>query len=171
MLKKYSFKTLSYPFITELRNIWYPNGKKIIPSNLGDFLNPRVLAIWYKEDGNVNYLSNGAITTFNLAINCFTMEENQFLCKLLKDKFNLNCTIYINKNTPFIYILANSREDFLNLVRPYIIPHFNYKISPRPEGFIIQDKDGIKVSCFDINGNEIEGSPFPSFRAAGRATS
>ncbi len=122
------------------------------------------------DDGSVNHLSNGAITSFNLATNGFTIEECNQLCSILYEKFNLVCTVQMEKGTPKIYISAKSKDLFLSLVSPYIHPHFNYKISPRPEGFEIVSKDGIGVIVLDTQGNPIEGSPFLSLRDAARNT-
>ena len=58
------------------------------------------------------------------------------------------------KGMPKIYISAESRELFIELVRPYIHPHFKYKISPRPHDFVITSMPGVSVSVYDKNGNE-----------------
>lgn len=62
----------------------------------------------------------------------FTQAEVQLLVSVLKDNFDLNCSIQtrngkINKSY-MIYVKADSTAKFKSLVEPYIIPHFHYKL-------------------------------------------
>lgn len=89
-------------------------GKKIIPSNIGDLLTARGLAYWAQDDGN------NAGSGFRIYTLAFSKEDNLLLIKILKDKFDLNCSIHIRKkNFFFIYIKSNSMENFKSLVTPY----------------------------------------------------
>lgn len=67
--------------------------------------------------------------------NSFTLNEVQLLVKVLKNKFDLNCSIHTRRdkvNKPhFIYIKADSWVKFKNLVEPHVIPHFKYKLELR----------------------------------------
>jgi hypothetical protein len=45
------FKTYALPCFTELFNIFYPEGKKIVPGNIGNLLTPSGLAYWIADDG------------------------------------------------------------------------------------------------------------------------
>jgi len=46
---------------------------------------------------------NRAQSGFYLNTQSFTKDENLFLIKILKDKFDLNCTIHKQKQKDFIY--------------------------------------------------------------------
>jgi hypothetical protein len=81
-LSSYAYRTFNHPFITELRNKWYPDNKKIIPLDLD--LNPQKIAIWYFDDGN-NDIKSRRIT---ICTNSFSLNEVEFLSNLL-NKFNL----------------------------------------------------------------------------------
>src|SRR3989344_1247716 len=39
------------PEIGIWRKYFYPNGKKIIPADIGKYLSPLALAVWYMDDG------------------------------------------------------------------------------------------------------------------------
>lgn len=42
--------------VAQIRNCFYPKGKKIIPVNICDILrDPKSLAIWYMDDGSLDY--------------------------------------------------------------------------------------------------------------------
>ena len=89
-------------------------------------LTARSLAYWAMDDGSADR------SGFVFHTNSFTLAEVQLLVKALKDKFDLNCSIHTRNdklNKPYmIYIKANSWVRFKNLVDPYVIPHFKYKL-------------------------------------------
>jgi len=121
--KAIKFNTRSLPCFNEFRELFYNNeGKKIIPGNLGDYLTERALAYWYQDDG---YISKNR---FYFCTESFTREENDLLAKLLHDKFGLNCDIYIHTNGPRLYVRPTSRDKFTDLIKPYLLPLFYYKL-------------------------------------------
>jgi hypothetical protein len=65
-----------------------------------------------------------------IAINCFTFEEVNFLCKVLENKYNIIATPNkCGKNKGhFIYIHVNSMKLFINLIKPYLLPSLYYKL-------------------------------------------
>jgi LAGLIDADG DNA endonuclease family/NADH-Ubiquinone oxidoreductase (complex I), chain 5 N-terminus len=97
---------------------------KIVPLNIGEYLTPLALAIWFMDDGSS--LGRGA----RIATNCFTLEEVNFLCNVLKIKYNIIATP--NKGGKdkghIIYIHVNSMKLFMNIVKPYLLPSLYYKL-------------------------------------------
>jgi len=97
---------------------------KIVPLNIGEYLTPLALAIWFMDDGSS--LGRGA----RIATNCFTLEEVNFLCNVLKIKYNIIATA--NKcgkdKGHIIYIHVNSMKLFMNIVKPYLLPSLYYKL-------------------------------------------
>src|ERR1700690_2605216 len=63
----------------------------------------------------------------------FSLSENEKLKKILKKKFNLDCGLHKHTNGTRLYIFSSSKVILLELIRPYLIPHFYYK-------FDIKDK-------------------------------
>jgi hypothetical protein len=92
-------------------------------------LTARSLAYWAQDDGSVDR------SGFIFHTNSFTLTEVELLVKALKNKFDLNCSIQTRKDrvkTPyFIYVKADSWNKFVNLIEPYVIPHFKYKLELR----------------------------------------
>jgi hypothetical protein len=85
------FQTYSLPCLMELHNLFYLEGKKIIPSNIGDLLTPLGLAYLICDDGSWCKQGRKVI----LCTESFTLEDVNLLLNVLNDKFNLKC--YINK--------------------------------------------------------------------------
>lgn len=78
--KSWSMLTCNHPIFTELRKKWYPNGIKIIPSDIE--LNPQILSIWYVDDGTNNYKDR----FINISTNCFELNDIQILIEKITKK-------------------------------------------------------------------------------------
>ena len=97
---------------------------KIVPLNIEEYLTPLALAIWFMDDGSS--INRGA----KITINCFTLEEVNFLCKVLENKYNIIATPNkCNKDKSYIiYIHVNSMKLFTNIIKPYLLPSLYYKL-------------------------------------------
>lgn len=120
---RYYVKFLTNPIYTKLKEELYPNGIKTITLNWLNKLTARSLAFWFMDDG-----TNSGV----LATNCFTYEECLLIQKWFSEKWNINTTIQSQKNKGgiqyLIYIIAESKPIFYDLVFPYFIPSMLYKI-------------------------------------------
>ena len=116
------FWTLSLPCFNKYRELFYDNsGKKFIPLNLEEILTARGLAYWLMDDGY------NSLTGFYFCTESYSLEDNHKLCLILKNKFNLNCSVHKHTNGYRLYVLSSSKEDLLSLVKPNLIKHFYYK--------------------------------------------
>lgn len=122
------FRTVSHPYLSILRKLFYQNHRKIIPKELiKDVINPLVLAVWIMDDGT-NELAHGQCLKINSQ--SFTYKEQVFLCKVLKDKFNLESNINKDRQYFRIRFYKPSMPNLINIVRPYILQSMFYKLSP-----------------------------------------
>lgn len=116
------FTTYSLPCFNEFYDLFYPDGKKIIPNNIAELLTPRGLAYWLADDGSWIKSERRVV----LATNCFTLEEINLLSKILVEKFNL--TNYIRKHKSGCVIVINRKsvpvlQDLLTAVMPSMMAH------------------------------------------------
>jgi hypothetical protein len=120
------FRTLSIPSLSWIYNMFYINKNginiKIVPSNLSEFLNARVLAYWIMDDRS--WTGSGIF----LHCNSFNLSDVQKLAKLLQENFNLAITIRKKNNYNIIYIHAKSIPIIIKLVKPYMHSTFFYKL-------------------------------------------
>lgn len=130
------FNTFTFSSFNWIHDLFYkikgsPMGSeryiKIVPiSFLYENLSPLALAIWYMDDGSK--LGSG----FKIATNCFQLSELEELCKLLFEKYNLNCSIHSNKVkdklTWTLYIKKSSAISFANLIEPFMLNSMKYKL-------------------------------------------
>jgi hypothetical protein len=112
----YEFNTYTFRSLVWLHKLFYKNGKKVIPANIGEFLTPLALTIWISDDGG--WTGSG----LRISANSFNLEEVKLLKEVLTTKFELECTIqniYI-KDRYSIYIKKSSIFKLRTLILPYL---------------------------------------------------
>ena len=117
-----TFHSMSLPCFNELHNLFYHEGKKVVPDNIGLILTPLSLAYWIADDGSWDQ------NTLRLYTNGYTLEEVNLLAKTLTDNFNLICTINKNEDKHTIRIARKSVSCLQTLLNPIMPPMMRYKI-------------------------------------------
>lgn len=122
-VEEYRFRSKSNEIFTKYRNLFYPEGSKILHLNTINNINALGLCIWFLDDAHK--------TTYGYQINtqCFTRQEVEFLRTILKDKFNIENTY--QKFDNIIYIKSCSVNTLDNLIKPYTIDSMQYKLFNR----------------------------------------
>lgn len=116
------------PIFKDLRNKFYPYGKKIVTKSILNKLKPLGLAVWFMDDGTLNLRSGGDISTDG-----FTKEENEiirdflnskgFFCKVIKRKDYKQW-----KGTYKIIFNNEGFINFVNVIKQFVHPSMIYKI-------------------------------------------
>lgn len=93
-----------------------------------ELLTPKAIAYWFMDDGSRKDNKTKAV---RLCTDSFTLKEVQFLCDVLLEKYEITSHPYLNRapDQYRIYVDANGYDNFKNLVFPYILPGFQYKLS------------------------------------------
>ncbi len=125
------FTTGCNKYLYELRNIYYPKGKKIFPYEyLRDNMTEEGLAYWYCDDGCLAKSRgiNARIYTYG-----YSYEEQKLVSKFLQEKFGIDSSIDFRKSRGDYYIRLKVNEtiSFLDLVRPHVVPSMRYKIGEK----------------------------------------
>ncbi|OGN29819.1 MAG: hypothetical protein A3A33_00825 [Candidatus Yanofskybacteria bacterium RIFCSPLOWO2_01_FULL_49_25] len=127
----FQFRTISHREITELRNKFYKNGKKIIPGDINLYLrNPITLAVWFMDDGNailVKSKKGKRLRGYHLNSQSFTTEENIILKNSLMNLHGLSVGLEKNHGKYRIYVNKSSASRFKELIGEYVIPSMQYK--------------------------------------------
>jgi len=112
-------------FLGDLRRRFYPNNKKSIIKLL-PFLDEISLAWWFMDDGDYEKIGNC------FKISMFIPKEDIDEVKLfLEEKFNLHTRYRTNKGIVTGLIFGaekRSREKFVQIISPYMIPSMLYKL-------------------------------------------
>lgn len=114
------FTTRQLVSITELHSLFYRNGKKIVPFNIGSLLTAKSLAYWAMDDGN-NHVSGFILNTSG-----FTLTDIKLLQAALLDNWGLETSVHSRNR---IYINSNSKKHFIELIRPHFHSSMLYKLS------------------------------------------
>lgn len=126
--KRYSelvFNTLTHKSFTYFYNLFYPNGKKVVPESINQSLTATALAVWFMSDGSIkSKQSRGRI----LNTQSFTRPDIERLILILKSKFNLQSSIRTQKDGLQIYISGKSAEVLNIVLKDKILPSFYYKL-------------------------------------------
>src|SRR3989344_4426652 len=120
----YRFYTKQCPELTEIYNIFYKNGTKIIPDNLN--LDAVALSVWFMDDG-----SRCSDSDFYLNTQQFTMENQVKLLEYL-NKLDLKASLNKDKDYYRIRFISSSIDKLKELVGQNIVPSMYYKIGYNP---------------------------------------
>ena len=115
--------TMQLPCFSDLHDIWYLNGKKVIPLNIKEMLTPLSLAHFIMGDGSKQ---NDGI---HLSVYSFSKSDVDLLIKALYERYNIESTIHMTDNGPRIYINKNNMKILIPLIINHIVPSMRYKIS------------------------------------------
>jgi len=79
------------PCLTKLRELFYPNGIKIVPHNIFELLTPIALAHLIMGDGSVS--RHGLI----ICTNSYSVQDVVRLMNVLMIRYRLECTIHLKR--------------------------------------------------------------------------
>lgn len=118
-------------YFTKLAKLFYTEDrKKILTVEVLNKLTPLGLAIWYMDDGTLNFHKDGTFSNCEIATCGFSLEENELIQKWFKDKYKLESTIRVRKNKYYsIAFSAKNYESFLDIIREYIPSCMAYKVN------------------------------------------
>ncbi|MBU0978793.1 MAG: hypothetical protein ABIJ03_00290 [Patescibacteria group bacterium] len=123
--KRTKKQTISWRFFLKqyfrpLRQLFYINGKKVIPKDLKGWLSPLLLAVWYMDDG---HLDRGKYPLF--ATEGFSETDVKYLSEILYTEHGLKSIVTSKKR---LRIISQSKQRFFQLIEPFIHPNLKYKL-------------------------------------------
>lgn len=123
------------PFIKVLRRVFYKPYKKLGNRKLLNRLDAKGIAIWYMDDGHINYRkTNGKVHGFYIKIaTCMPKEELQIIIDYFKEAWNIEFYMFHEGKKENSYSLCCGTKEgikFVNIVKPYVeqIPSMIHKI-------------------------------------------
>lgn len=119
----YRFVTRSLPVLTPYHELFYGAGAKRVPDVE---LSPLALAVWFMDDGsrsrNAVYLN-----TQQFAVGC-----QRRLLKMLRKQWGIKGSLNRDKHYHRIYIAVESVPRLAEIIRPHLLPAFEYKLPQTP---------------------------------------
>lgn len=127
----YQIRTFTFTNLILTYNAWYKldnKGKriKVIPNesnfDLRNTLTPLALAIWVMGDGSG--MKDGG---FKISSHSFTKQENEYLCNLLDELYNIKATVINEKKYTYIRVWKRSKNTLYSVVKPFLLESCYYK--------------------------------------------
>ena len=119
----YYFRTVSHPAFDEMREQFYVEKRKIIPSQLENWMTPLTFSVWVMDDG----AKDGGQLRINTQ--SFSLEENNELIRILKAKLGVMATLNRDKDRYRLRVSAASMPNVRQIVAPCLLPSMRYKFS------------------------------------------
>lgn len=126
----YRIRTYSFSSFNWIHHSFYPEGIKVIPSNLANYLTPLALAIWIMDNGTIN----GGV--MRQCTHGFTKSDVEYLGQILLNKYGQITTLHCQNSikdqysVPMVlYISAKSMPLLSQIVKPYMHHSMYYKLS------------------------------------------
>lgn len=123
------------PFIKVLRRVVYKPFKKLGNRKLLNRLSAREIAIWYMDDGHINYRkTKNRIHGFYIKITtCLPKEELQIIIDYFKEVWDIQFYMFHEGKKENSYSLCCGTKEgikFINIVKQYVeqVPSMKYKI-------------------------------------------
>lgn len=124
------FSTKTHPTFNYYRNLFYPQGKKVVTREILNQLNPRSLAIWICDDGSYENKQGYLI----LCTNSYTLEEHILMKDFFKVKFNLDPTIgFRDGKYYYLRFKQGDTKKLARIIKPFLPKSMLYKIGEKNE--------------------------------------
>ena len=114
----------STPYLGKIHKIFYPKGKKQIPQELKEYLNPLALAVWYMDDGyyyqrdRCSYLYLGNVS----------QKEAENVSQTILEKFNIANHVLVKKKGYAIYFSPKETLKLKEVIKNYLVEKLRYKL-------------------------------------------
>lgn len=115
------------PELGKWRTIFYPQGKKLIPASIAEFIKePLALAVWYMDDGYYYLKDKNSL----LYLGRVSSEEAEYAREALVRNFGLSSRVYDKKQKGYaLYFGVAETKKLHKAVRPHmLLPLFAYKL-------------------------------------------
>jgi hypothetical protein len=93
------WRSATYPCLNMFHDMFYVNGKKVVPANIGDLLTARALAYWIMDDGGKGNYGETLLHTRS-----FTLAEVHLLQAALITNFSLRTRLI--EKTPGQWVIV-----------------------------------------------------------------
>lgn len=121
--KSWWFRTLRHPEITVYRKLFYPKGKKVVPVNISEMLNPMALAVWIMDDGSLSK------NKLDISTYAFRLDEIKLLQEALKKNFSVKSRFYCDRNKGYrMYFSVYETKTVTKIIQPFVISSMSYKL-------------------------------------------
>jgi len=143
-------RTLAHRALRSLRGDFYAP-TKVVPKWIADELNPRMLAVWFMDDGYTRIRDGGRKPLAEIATVSFSDDDLQVLIRGLH---RLNLPAKASRSR--LYFDVPTTERLSELIAPYVPPSMRYKLHPEVESRVPFDLDYFDPGPSEVIFDEVE---------------
>ena len=125
--ENYCFSTVSHGSLRFYGQQFYQNNKKVMPVMISKILTPLALAVWFMDDGSIKSKQHRALVIHSQSFNKKDLEK---IIEVLDKKYKIKSVLRKRKdgNGHVLYLLSETINTFVDLVKEYILPSMKYKL-------------------------------------------
>ncbi len=121
------FLTKPHPYLAELRESFYVEGKKVVPDKILELLDtPQSLAVWFMDDGTLDKRQGSIL----FETQCFSVEDIEKLKMCLQVNFGIQsspCKSGKGRGLRLYVPVAEARK-LRAIIEPHVIDQMRYKL-------------------------------------------
>lgn len=115
-------------FLTKLRYVFYPNGKKIIPIEVLGLLNEFGLAVWFCDDGSYRYRNKSCC----MCTDGYSTEEQAILLDWFYEKWGIIGNLLPSGKRYRIDFIPTQARKLIEIIKPFVPECMSYKTGVDP---------------------------------------
>ena len=119
------FVTRTAPIFSEWRERFYRAGRKVVPTDVVELLEPAAIAAWFMDDGTADRAG------VSFQTHSFRIDEVEDLAAAMHERYGLKTSLNRNKGAHVVYIHGASVPALAALIAPTMLPELAYKLVPR----------------------------------------
>lgn len=135
---KRTFKVaVNHPHYKKYYKVLYKNGRKQITASLLRRLTPEAIAVWFMDDGYLDFKKSNNTRYLMICTDNFSEYEHSLIITWFKDTHGIECFIKYHQNKkdaikrPRLAFNGKNSQKLVSLIYKYILPCFYYKIDLR----------------------------------------
>lgn len=135
VIGKRTFKVaVNHPHYKKYYKVLYRNGRKTITNSLLRRLTPEAIAVWFMDDGYLDYKNKNNTRYLRICTDSYTEYEHFLIISWIKKTYNIDSFIYYHQSKkggvkkPRLSFNGKNAQKFVALIYKYVLPCFYYKI-------------------------------------------
>lgn len=130
----YVVQTSQHPYFAKFRKKLYSTGNKQVTIEVLKHLTPEGLALWFMDDGYLDYKASSNTRNLRLCTDSFDEISIKNIIQYFNDTLDIQSKVYMHNagygrsSKPRVSFNANNAQKFISLVYKYFLPEFYYKL-------------------------------------------
>lgn len=132
--RTYILQSNRHPYFSKLRKEFYKENGKQVSLSLLQKLTPEGLALWFMDDGYLDYKKSSNTRNLRICTDSFDDFSIKQIIQYFNDTWNIEAKVYNHiarkgyEPKPRVSFNAKNSQKFIALTYKYFLPEFYYKI-------------------------------------------